>query len=153
MSCDPRPHKQPIGGFTLIEVTVVLAVLALAYGLALPVFSRNFDGPRLNRTAREIVSALREARSTALLRGRPVFFRFRADDGSWQFDEKNGRVDSPIRLNVSVPAAWRRAGGVAVIGFYPDGGTSGAQIGLVLNDRSRRIRIHWLTGRVTQTTP
>ncbi len=144
---------QRAAGFTLIEVTVVLAVLALAYGLALPVFSRSFDGPRLDRSAREITAALREARSTALLRGRPVYFRLRAKDGSWRFGEQSGRADPTIRLELSVPAAWRRADGDAAIGFYPDGETSGGKILLALGDRSRRIHIHWLTGRVTQTAP
>lgn len=142
----PREH-----GFTLVEVIVVLAILGLVYALALPVFSRTLDGPRLKQTARALTADLREARSLALSRGEPVYFYVDAAQGSWRFAGQSGQVDETIRIRADVPAAWRTAGRTDVIGFFPDGESSGGEIIVRLNDHAQRIQIRWLTGRVIQS--
>lgn len=149
MSCSPKTKSAL--GFTLVEILVVLAILGLVYGLALPVFSRTLDGPRLERAVRALVADLREARSLALARGEPVFVYIQPQIGAWRLENSSDGVDHSIQIRASVPNAWRSADGTHVIGFFPDGESSGGEIRLRLNDRAQQVKVQWLTGRVVRS--
>src|SRR5689334_10103049 len=60
------------GGFTLLELLVVLAILGLTVALAVPVFHRVMPGLELKATARSVAAALREARGLAVSSNREV---------------------------------------------------------------------------------
>jgi Tfp pilus assembly protein FimT len=65
-----RPRGSP--GVTLIELTVVLGVLALATALVLPAVGRGTEVVRLRAEAGRVARLLREARLQAVTRHRPV---------------------------------------------------------------------------------
>ena len=123
-------------GFTLIEMVVVLAVLALALGLVLthgPVRSQRLE---LDSAARQVAGALRLARSRAIAQERPVSFALDARGYS---------------LDRGAPVIWGAAvspGGNRLVVFTPDGGSSGGLIVLREGDRAVAIGVDWLTGRV-----
>lgn len=68
-------------GFTLLELMVTLAVLAIVIGLAVPSFQQMIINNRLNTEVNTLVSALQLARSEAVKRGAEV--RVAAVDGNW----------------------------------------------------------------------
>ncbi len=148
-SSDSRRHG-PCGGFTLIEVIVVLVIMALAYGLVVPALSSVLDGPRLDRAARQMVASLREARSTALIDGRTVRFTVDPASREWRHGDRRGALDDEIAFRLDAPPAGRGAGGAASILFFPDGGSTGGRLTLATGERRRLIAVDWLTGRVWQ---
>jgi type II secretion system protein H len=64
----------PSRGFTLIELMVVLAVLALLLTVAVPFFPKALPGAEIKGAARELAAGLRTARSRAITLNREVGF-------------------------------------------------------------------------------
>ena len=62
-------------GFTLFELLVVLAIMGLIAGLAVPRLAQGRPGQEAKLAASELVSSLREARSRAVSENRDVAFR------------------------------------------------------------------------------
>jgi len=123
-------------GFTLIEMIVVLAVLALAVGLVLthgPVRSHRLE---LDAAARQVAGALRLARTRAIAQERPVPVAL--DARGFSLDRA-----APVTWAASVSPEGNR-----LVVFTPDGGSSGGRIVLRDGGRAVAIGIDWLTGRV-----
>ena len=66
------PTKAASRGFTLIELMVTLAVMAIVLGLAVPGFQSVVNGNRLSAAANELVASLQTARMEAIRRSRRV---------------------------------------------------------------------------------
>lgn len=62
------------GGFTLIELVVVISVIAIIAAIAYPSVSSS-DPPELNAAAAEFAAAMRFARSESIRTGKPHGFR------------------------------------------------------------------------------
>jgi prepilin-type N-terminal cleavage/methylation domain-containing protein len=66
-------------GVTLLELVLVLAIMGLLTGIAVPRFQRVADSLAVHHAALEIVSAHRRARISAILRSRPLELTIHAD--------------------------------------------------------------------------
>lgn len=73
-----RPHtpSPSRSGFTLIELMVVLAVIAVVAGLAAPAISQALNQRRTNQAALDLVRLVRNARSSAAAYGRAHLVRY-----------------------------------------------------------------------------
>jgi len=137
-------------GFSLLEIMIALAILALSVALVGAAFGRSSVGFRFDAAAQELALSLREAQARALRSGRDVALVIDVDTRLYRLQE-DPEVQLPegIALNVmsagEVMASSRRP----VISFAPDGGSTGGAIRLSLEDRSTTISIDWLTGAVT----
>ena len=60
-------------GFTLIELVVVIALLAILFSVMAPPFFRSLGWARMSGSARALVSMAKFARFHAIMHGRPVF--------------------------------------------------------------------------------
>ena len=128
--------RRDAGGFTLIEMIVVLVVLGLALTLVMthgPMRSQRLD---LDAAARQVAGALRLARSRAIAQDRAVAVAFGAR--GYQLDQ-----DAPVVWSADVSPNGDR-----VISFTPDGSSSGGRIVLHGGERDVAIGVDWLTGRV-----
>lgn len=67
------------GGFTLIEVMVVVIIVAIASAVAIPSFVKSFRGAKLKVGARTVNMASRLARSTAVLQNQHMALLFFPD--------------------------------------------------------------------------
>ena len=119
-------------GFTLLELLVVLVVMGLVIGLAVPRF-RSWRDPGLRQVASALAGDLRAQRVGALRTGRIVGVRTEA-----YLD----RVPTGMRLT-GVPAEG--------LVFYPDGRTSGAVWRVEDASGIATLEVDWLTGSVRVT--
>jgi type IV fimbrial biogenesis protein FimT len=84
-------------GFTLTELMIVIAIFGLIAVLSVPNYNRFMMGWRLNGETQQLASALRSARSSAIMKNIDVVFTFDEDAGtySWFEDEnRNGNLDN-----------------------------------------------------------
>ena len=138
-----RPNPQR-AGFTLIEIAVVLVIIGLTYGLVTPAFTNFIAGTRLESAARQLAMALREARSSAIVSGEALQFAIDPSLPGWRFGDRHGEFDRRVAISLE--------GGNSEIAFYPDGYSTGGRIKLESAGRGRLIELHWLTGRVSQSS-
>lgn len=134
----PPPRRQ--AGFTLIEITIVLVILALIAGLVLtrgPWRSSRLD---LDASVRTVTSALRLARGRAIATDRVIAVK-----------------TSPAGITIEGGPSWPLAPGQTItqtaILFTPEGESSGGVIELASGTRRVAVSVEWLTGRVSVATP
>ena len=138
-------------GFTLLELIVVLALLALLLGLVLPGLQRNIARERDRANLRQLTAALRLARSQATTTRQRVRLFVNRDTGKYWLEGTNRQgVLTGMRLG-DTRLVWqdrtRRQGYIA---FYGDGSSSGGK--LALQDSTGRhydLEVEIITGRVT----
>ena len=129
------------GGFTLIEMIVVLAIVAVAVGMVVPLIGRSGSGAELTTAAGRIRSAMAEARATAITEGRAVVFRGDGSGGYW-LDNRHLGLDAGAHDRLRIATA-----GNARIAFFPSGASSGGRV-FVQGPYSRReIAVDAVTGR------
>ncbi len=77
------PTKPTVTGFTLIELMVSIAVLAILVAIATPSFNEFFDKYRVRGAANDVVSVISEARAEAVKSGRNVRIDFGGTSAAW----------------------------------------------------------------------
>jgi general secretion pathway protein H len=143
------PNTRREAGFSLLELMIVLAILALATTVAGVAFSRSSVGFRFDAAAQELALNLREAQARALRSGRDVALAIDVDKRIYRLQADPAvQLPSDAQLRV-VSAGEAMAGNNPAIVFSPEGGSTGGAITLTLGDRSAVITIDWLTGAVT----
>jgi general secretion pathway protein H len=137
-------------GFTLVELLVALAIMALMLGISMP-FLRGTPGMSLEQAARRIAAELRDARGTAMRHSRTVAFAVDTVSGRFGHDrlETLPKSQPPIVLSVYTTRDQRRSVVAGTIRFFPDGGSTGGGITLQQGDRRVQLLVDWLTGRVS----
>lgn len=137
-------------GFTLAELLVVLALLALIYGMVAPSLGRAVGGGEIHVASRELVSALREARSAAIAGGREVRFVVDGAAGVYGYGQARRSVPRGLDIAADVPGSRRLPQNAAAIDFFPDGASTGGQVVLSARGGGARtaVAVDWLTGRV-----
>jgi general secretion pathway protein H len=134
-------------GFTLVEVTVVMVIVALVMGLVATSMSRSVSGAEARAAARELVASLRYTRARAILDKSEQVFEVNTDERSYQAPGRE-QVDLPEGVDITITTALSEisAEGIAGIRFFPDGGSTGGSIELTVNERDYLVTVAWLTG-------
>lgn len=83
-------------GFTLIELMIVMAIMAIVMTMGLPAIYRIWHKETLPKTVREITDVLDNARSLAILQGNVTEVVFHARDGRYELVGGGGGA-SPTR--------------------------------------------------------
>lgn len=135
----PRDRGR-VPGFTLLELLIVLAILSLAAGLAIPLFAKRAPVAALNGAALEVRAALAAARSAAIAENREVFFA--GAENGFRIDGRFHRLPLSRDLSVGIRGGAR-------IAFFPSGGSSGGRVVLRSAASLREIEMDAITGRAT----
>ena len=113
-------------GFTLIELVIVLAIMAMFFGISVPLFSRFGEKTQLEATARSIASTLTTARGYSIKENVDYYVFFdsttsphtyfisKADDGSSSI-EKTSKLPPGISFYYHVD--WEDPDPAGPIGF------------------------------------
>lgn len=139
------------GGYTLLELMVVLALMALLMGLVLPGLMRAAKKEGIRSNLREFSTILRLARSEAATKHRRVRVFLNKENGRFWLEGSNRHgVLAGMHLG-DVRLVWegdeRRQGYIA---FYADGTSSGGKI--VMTDPTGRVYsldVEIITGKAT----
>lgn len=135
------------GGFTLLESLVVLALLALIASMASQLLRPPSLRLRLETATRNFCATLRASRARAIATN---------SDATVVVDLYNKTYTSPVGAPGRFPTEALIALDVAntqqlsvqsgAITFFPDGGSTGADMTLRTPDAQANIGVNWLTG-------
>jgi general secretion pathway protein H len=131
-------------GFTLLELLMVIALMAVALSVLGVGLGRGLDAARDRQVLREMVGALRQTRTQAVLSGSPLQLRFDLDHRSYQAPGQSRR-QWPVNLAVQLTTAEELGQSVA---FFPDGSSSGGHLLVERAGQRWRIDVAWLNGNV-----
>ena len=138
-------------GFTLIELMVVFAIMALVVAMAPVAYDRLKEGVQYRDTVRSLITQLRSARYTAVSEGVPV--RFTVDLKTREYGVPGTVKEIPETVELRTIVADREfvPGGSASIMFLASGGSTGGSVEIIRKTGAgTRLRVDWLSGRVTQ---
>lgn len=139
-------------GFTLVELLVVFAIMALVAGVVPLAYERMRDGSQYRDAVRTMFSQMRSARSLAISGGQEV--RFIVDMRLRRYGLDSAPLKAlPESLQLRATVADREIGsqGTMSIRFLPSGGSTGGSVEILRAPGvGTRLRVDWLSGRTTQ---
>lgn len=130
------------GGFTLLELIVVLFLAGLVAALVAPSFSGTLESSRLRSGAAEVRAALTLARTLAASGSRVRAVAFDVERGEYAVDGETRKYLLPEGIRIESA----RVGTAAVeeerfrVRFFPDGSAEGAEI-VVASQAGGRLRV------------
>ena len=136
------------GGFTLLELIVVMAILAMAAVMAFPSASGSRRGLTAEAAALNFASALRIARAEAMRSNREQTLVL--DVARRHYSAAGLRVaralPSDVAISYEIPAAEQSAAATAAVRFRPDGSSSGGTFRFAAHRQTASVAVDWLTG-------
>ncbi|GAB7528829.1 GspH/FimT family pseudopilin [Pseudomonas sp. 3A(2025)] len=118
-------------GFTLVELMVVIAVLAILVQVSVPQLSQLFQAQQRLVAARELASGIRSARVAAITRNQTVSIEAIDEDWSqgWRIltEPPAGSPDNPLLVERALNGKVRIVGNSKVVQKLSFGGLGGLQ--------------------------
>ena len=141
--------NQASRGFTLVEMLVVLALVALMMAISLPYASQSRGARSLDAAAQIIASYLRNTQSAAIGSNRERQLLVDLKNGMISGPDDNRSYELPDKIGVELFTVDNQIKeDRATFRFFPDGGSTGGKIVLSSGTNRREIAINWLTGAV-----
>ena len=140
--------KNRQAAFTLIEIILVVIVLSIIAGFAVPNFSKTYAYIQLQRSAQDLAYLMRYAQSRAVTKNTTVRLQFDEDFSAYWLAEKIKdeeeaeeeefkRISSRLGKTVKIPSGLKieMEEEVDSLNFYPDGSIDKKAIN-VCNEKS-----------------
>ncbi|MDI6782846.1 MAG: prepilin-type N-terminal cleavage/methylation domain-containing protein [bacterium] len=146
-----RNEVQPISfnpGFTLLEILIVLVIVTLIIGFAIPNFRGAFEQTKLESASRNLVTMLGTAQHLSVIHR--LMFQVKFDSNKQEYQiipdssllKDNDELPNYARrrklpdgvkfgtITIRAPGTPETGGGTQFLAFYPNGGSDGAVISL-----------------------
>ncbi len=147
-------------GFTLVELLVVLAMIALLVALARPMYSAAVPGARVRTEILDLAMSLRQTRNRAISRGKIIAVEFDTEHARYAIGPDIVALPASTQLfavqrGINPTRTIATDDPIVRLEFYPDGSSTGASVELRNASASWQLDVDWLTGRirVTQRDP
>ena len=137
-------------GFTLFELLLVLLLLGLLYGLALPLIGAGSTGVDMKAASRQLAAGLRKTRSIAVTEQREAVLTLDVEGRMFSLTGDPKSYSLPRQLDFSLFTAQselvrEKTGGIR---FFPDGTSTGGRVTVSAGDSSQTVNVDWVTGKV-----
>lgn len=144
-------HFSNVAGFTIPEMLIVVAILALTISIAVPLLSRPPDNLQLQVVANDIVGALRTTRASAITRNNVMAFLIDIEKRTFESPVAPRKsFSAEIATELKVAQLDQTTKSIGVFRFYPDGSSTGGDLVLSLRGKKARICVNWITGEARQ---
>ena len=137
-------------GFSLAEMLVVMAILSLCLGLALPFLHNSLRAGSVAGAAKEVAGLFRSGRAEAIYSGVETTVTFDLERGEAKASWSGKAVAMPAEAEVTLLTALQEVVDAesASYRFFPDGSASGGSVRLRSRNATQVVTIDWLTGRI-----
>lgn len=146
--------RRTIAGFSLLEMLLVMALIAIASLLAVAAFSGGMQGMKLHAGAKDIAAQLRYARAVAISSGQAQDVVIDPQARRWQGAKgRNGSLPEGGEIVFTGARAAQfadigDANSKGVVRFFPDGAATGGRLRMLANGGGWDVDVGWLTGEV-----
>ena len=139
------------GGFTLLEIIVVLAIGAIIYAVILSAPLGKASAADLKAAARTVASGLRQAQSTAMATRKDAVLTIDVESREFvtSLEPTPHRLPDNVDLKLYAAQSEVTSERRGSIRFYPDGSSTGGRITVASGERKYLVDVDWLTGRVS----
>lgn len=136
-------------GFTLVEILVVVALIALAVTLVAVTVGDGLKGAKVKAASRDLVAALRYTRGQAIVKRESKTLRVDVDKRRYSAPGRPW-VELPKDMDMKLFTARSELEeeGIGRIRFFPDGASTGGHIDLIRGEATWRVDVNWLTGEI-----
>lgn len=130
---------------------VVFAIMALIVGVIPAAFDRMREAAQYRNTVRTMLSDMRTARQQSLAGRDDARFTVNLQQKTYGINGGTVReLPDAVQVKVTVAGAEVQSGS-ASIRFLSGGGATGGSVDVLRNDSvGVRLRVDWLSGRITQ---
>jgi general secretion pathway protein H len=137
-------------GFTLLEMILVIFLITLIVGISAVVFSRSLPSQKVDATAREIMAAFRQARSSAITSGKWQVLTVEIEGRSFSIEEGGvtRKIPDDVTIRVIDPLYGEVVEGGYRFVFAPSGVTEGGTIVLSAGKKVVTLEIDPIVGAV-----
>jgi len=143
-------HDLKAGGFTLVEMLVVLVIVSLMMALVGTSISRNISGAEMRTAASKVAAGLRYTRTQAILKKAEQVFLVDTEALTYQAAEREPeKLPEGMKVELNTARSELTSETTGGIRFYPDGGSTGGNVRLEANGRIYRVNVAWLTGEAS----
>lgn len=144
--------KRPAQGFSLLEMMLVIAIIALASLLAASALTGGLDGMRLRSASKQVAAQLRYTRAQAIATGEAQTFTIDPHAHTWRAPkQRHGEIPRQLGIVFIGAREVQPTRDKGVVMFFPDGASTGGRVQLQAKRAAWNIDVAWLTGQVRLT--